>query len=76
MKINFGGMTETLAHKLGEFCRKLKENNKENIEKLNLFFNNLKEKFEDGFYDKKSEENVEEEVNESKEINNEGEFLS
>lgn len=71
-------MTETLAHKLGEFCRKLKENNKENIEKLNLFFNNLKEKFEDGFYDKKSEENVEEqeEVNEPKEKNNEDEFLS
>jgi hypothetical protein len=76
MKLNFEGITEKFAHKFGEFCRKMKENNKKNIEKLNIFFNNLKEKFEEGFYDKKSEENIEEEVNEPKGINNESEFLS
>ena len=43
MKFNFNEMMENIATKFGSFCRKMKEDNQENITKINNFFLNLKE---------------------------------
>ena len=56
MKFNFNEMMEKMATKFGSFCRKMKEDNQENIIKINNFFLNLKEKFEDGFNPQEEEQ--------------------
>ena len=56
MKFNFNEMIENMATKFGSFCKKMKENNQENITKINNFFLNLKEKFEDGFNPQEEEQ--------------------
>ena len=60
MKFNFNEMMENMATKFGSFCKKMKEENQENITKINNFFANLKKKFEDGFNPKEEQEDEDE----------------
>ena len=53
---------ENMATKFGSFCKKMKEDNQENITKINNFFLNLKEKFEDGFNPQEEEQEDEDEI--------------
>lgn len=62
MKFNFNEMMENIATKFGSFCKKMKEDNQENITKINNFFLNLKEKFEDGFNPQEEEQEDEDEI--------------
>ena len=62
MKFNFNEMMENMATKFGSFCKKMKEDNQENITKINNFFQNLKEKFEDGFNPKEEEQEDKDEI--------------
>lgn len=62
MKFNFNEMMENMATKFGSFCKKMKEDNQENITKINNFFLNLKEKFEDGFNPQEEDEEQEDEI--------------
>lgn len=62
MKFNFNEMIENMATKFGSFCKKMKEDNQENITKINNFFLNLKEKFEDGFNPKEEEQEEEDKI--------------
>lgn len=62
MKFNFNEMMENIATKFGSFCRKMKEDNQENITKINNFILNLKEKFEDGFNPQEEEQEDEDEI--------------
>lgn len=62
MKFNFNEMMENIATKFGSFCRKMKEDNQENITKINNFFLNLKGKFEDGFSPKDEEQEDEDKI--------------
>jgi len=60
MKFNFNEIMENMATKFGSFCKKMKEENQENITKINNFFANLKKKFEDGFNPKEEQEDEDE----------------
>ena len=62
MKFNFNEMMENMATKFGSFCKKMKEDNQENITKINNFFLNLKEKFEDGFNPPEEEQEEDDEI--------------
>lgn len=62
MKFNFNEMIENMATKFGSFCKKMKEDNQENITKINNFFLNLKEKFEDGFNPQEEEQEEEDKI--------------
>ena len=62
MKFNFNEIMENMAIKFGSFCKKMKEDNQENITKINNFFLNLKEKFEDGFNPQEEDEEQEDEI--------------
>ena len=62
MKFNFNEMMENMATKFGSFCKKMKEDNQENITKINNFFLNLKEKIEDGFNPQEEEQEDKDEI--------------
>ena len=60
--VALGEMMENIATKFGSFCKKMKEDNQENITKINNFFLNLKEKFEDGFNPPEEEQEEDDEI--------------
>jgi hypothetical protein len=47
--MSFNDFWDKMLLKFGVFCRNLRDNNKNNIEKMKLFFVNTKDKFDEGF---------------------------
>jgi len=69
--MSFNDFWNKMLLKFGVFCRNLRDNNKNNIEKMKLFFTNTKDKFDEGFNKKDEVEyfdcNKENEENEENE---------
>lgn len=47
--MNINEMWNNFLFKFGTFCRKIKENNQTNINRIKSFFENTKNKFDEGF---------------------------
>lgn len=47
--MNINEIWNNFLFKFGTFCRKMKENNQTNINRIKSFFENTKNKFDEGF---------------------------
>ena len=54
--MSFNDFWNNMLLKFGVFCRNLRDNNKNNIEKMKLFFTNTKDNFDKGFNKKDEDE--------------------